>query len=173
MRLGIGRQESHKFTTEHIYYPPVGLSFHSFPPSHILQLENGLDLQSPLASHRNGHIPNGVRNGSLAALRVPAHGGFRNSSGVAFAVHGRSEFDTDADVDIATMAAQRDQLRGTRNVRGMMAPVMSKEVSEEGLAFVVSRKVIVFKAKTNVIHILHSTPKEKKTGVSEFYIAER
>lgn len=71
-----------------------------------------------------------MRNGSLAALRVPAHGGFRNSSGVALAVHGRSEFDTDADVDIATMAAQRDQLRGARNVRGMMAPVMSKEVSK-------------------------------------------
>lgn len=69
-----------------------------------------------------------MRNGSLAALRLPAHGGFRNSSGVALAVHGRSEFDTDADVDIATMAAQRDQLRGARNVRGMMAPVMSKEV---------------------------------------------
>lgn len=47
---------------------------------------------------------------------------------MALAVHGRSEFDTDADVDIATMAAQRDQLRGARNVRGMMAPVMSKEV---------------------------------------------
>ncbi|XP_045124454.1 probable ubiquitin carboxyl-terminal hydrolase MINDY-4 [Portunus trituberculatus] len=93
--------------------------------SHSIEIENG--LQSPLASHRNGHIPNGVRNGSLAALRVPPHGGFRNSSGVALAVHGRSEFDTDADVDIATMAAQRDQLRGARNVRGMMAPVMSKE----------------------------------------------
>ncbi|XP_063839860.1 uncharacterized protein LOC135088776 isoform X4 [Scylla paramamosain] len=96
-------------------------------PQHHQTLQIGNGLQSPLASHRNGHIPNGVRNGSLAALRVPAHGGFRNSSGVALAVHGRSEFDTDADVDIATMAAQRDQLRGTRNVRGMMAPVMSKE----------------------------------------------
>lgn len=66
----------------------------------------------------------------MAALRVPAHGGFRNSSGVSLAVHGRSDFDTDADVDIATMAAQRDQLRGARNVRGMMAPVMSKEVRQ-------------------------------------------
>lgn len=105
----------------------MGHSFHLVALCHIFQLENGLDLQAPLSSHRNGHIPNGVRNGSLAALRVP-HGGFRNSSGVALAVHGRSEFDTDADVDIATMAAQRDQLRGARNVRGMMAPVMSKEV---------------------------------------------
>ena len=91
-----------------------------------MQLESG--LHSPLTSHRNGHVPNGVRNGSLAALRVPPHASFRSSTGVALAVHGRSEFDTDADVDIATMAAQRDQLRGARNVRGMMAPVMSKEV---------------------------------------------
>lgn len=37
-------------------------------------------------------------------------------------------FDADLEVDIATMAAQRDQLRGARNVRGMMAPVISKEV---------------------------------------------
>lgn len=110
----------------------------SFDPlSHcrIFQVDNGLDLGSPL-SHRNGHIHNGLRNGSLAALRVPAHGGFRNSSGVSLAVHGRSEFDTEVDVDIATMAAQRDQLRGARNVRGMMAPVTSKEVRQVASRFV-------------------------------------
>lgn len=60
---------------------------------------------------------------------------------MSLAVHGRSEFDTDADVDIATMAAQRDQLRGARNVRGMMAPVMSKEVTIISDAVVVCRRM--------------------------------
>ncbi|XP_050736680.1 probable ubiquitin carboxyl-terminal hydrolase MINDY-4 isoform X2 [Eriocheir sinensis] len=116
--------------------------------SNSIEVDNGLDLGSPL-SHRNGHVHNGLRNGSLAALRVPAHGGFRNSSGVSLAVHGRSEFDTEADVDIATMAAQRDQLRGARNVRGMMAPVMSKEDEARGRS--ANRKMMLTKQRSESV----------------------
>ena len=43
-----------------------------------------------------------------------------------------------ADEDILTMAAQRDQLRGgIRNVRGMMAPIISKEVSDYYISLIV------------------------------------
>ncbi|XP_069950509.1 probable ubiquitin carboxyl-terminal hydrolase MINDY-4 [Cherax quadricarinatus] len=76
---------------------------------------------SPLKLNSSGHIPNGSVNGHT--LR---NGSVHNGS-LSLAIHGRSVFDTEADVDIASVAAQRDQLRGTRSIRGMMAPVMSKE----------------------------------------------
>lgn len=65
---------------------------------------------------------NGAFNGfNLADNTVP-------NGSLQLSIQGKSVFDTDADDDIVQMAAQRDQLRGARNIRGMMAPVMSKEV---------------------------------------------
>lgn len=96
---------------------------------YCVQLRNG--LLSPVKSHSNGHIPNGLSNGSVNGH--PQRNGNVRSGSVPLAIQGKSVFDTDADVDIATVAAQRDQLRGSKNIRGMMAPVMSKEVcSDEG-----------------------------------------
>lgn len=64
----------------------------------------------------------GAFNGfNLADSTVP-------NGSLQLSIQGKSVFDTDADDDIVQMAAQRDQLRGARNIRGMMAPVMSKEV---------------------------------------------
>lgn len=85
-------------------------------------------MSSPVKSHSNGHIPNGLANGSVVNVHALRNGGLSNGA-IPLSVQGRSVFDTDADVDIATMAAQRDLLRGARNVRGMMAPVTSKEAS--------------------------------------------
>ena len=65
--------------------------------------------------------PVGLRNGSLANHNPKSESTSRNQA---------SLFDSIHDQDILTMAAQRDQLRvGSRNVRGMMAPIMSKTVS--------------------------------------------
>ncbi|XP_037788520.1 probable ubiquitin carboxyl-terminal hydrolase MINDY-4 [Penaeus monodon] len=63
----------------------------------------------------------GAFNGfNLADSTVP-------NGSLQLSIQGKSVFDTEADDDIVQMAAQRDQLRGARNIRGMMAPVMSKE----------------------------------------------
>lgn len=78
-----------------------------------------------LNHHSNGHIPNGMFNGAFNGFNL-ADNTVPNGS-LQLSIQGKSVFDTDADDDIVQMAAQRDQLRGARNIRGMMAPVMSKE----------------------------------------------
>ncbi|XP_047483473.1 uncharacterized protein LOC125035250 [Penaeus chinensis] len=93
----------------------------TFRPQGNLEIQNNHHMNH----HSNGHIPNGMFSGafngySLADNTVP-------NGSLQLSIQGKSVFDTDADDDIVQMAAQRDQLRGARNIRGMMAPVMSKE----------------------------------------------
>lgn len=80
---------------------------------------------------RNGlpPTPNFLLNGSVilsnGVLLSPSRK--RTESGQFTSQNG---FEVDIEDDIAIMAAQRDQQRGgTRYIRGMMAPVISKDVS--------------------------------------------
>lgn len=61
----------------------------------------------------------------LAALSVLARSSFINSTVVALVLYGKNEFDIDAEMDIATTSPQRNQLRGTTNVKVITALVMS------------------------------------------------
>ncbi|XP_042864216.1 uncharacterized protein LOC122248334 [Penaeus japonicus] len=78
-----------------------------------------------LNHHSNGHIPNGMFSSTMNGFGL-TNNAVPNGS-VQLSIQGKSVFDTEADDDIVQMAAQRDQLRGARSIRGMMAPVMSKE----------------------------------------------
>ncbi|XP_068242302.1 uncharacterized protein [Palaemon carinicauda] len=122
------------------------------------EMKNG--LQTPLKAHANGHIPNGMSGGLLNG-HPETNGSIQNGTG-SFGIQGKrasSVFDTDADVDIATMAAQRDQLRGARSVRGMMAPVMSKE--EESNSRSATRRLQMSRHRSESIHANHEIPEEE------------
>ncbi|KAK7073153.1 hypothetical protein SK128_012016 [Halocaridina rubra] len=131
---GVGRGDERsppimKINTQVPNFKPGGIfdnALDSFRPhASSYEMKNG--FQGPIKAHANGHVHNGLSNGfsnghSLSSISI-------QNGLISNGIQGRkgnSVFDTDADVDIATMAAQRDQLRGARNNRGMMAPVMSK-----------------------------------------------
>ncbi|XP_064102740.1 uncharacterized protein LOC135212931 isoform X2 [Macrobrachium nipponense] len=138
-------------------------SLDSFRP-HVngSDMKNG--LQTPLRAHANGHIPNGMSGGLLNG-HTQTNGSIHNGS-VPFGMQGKkasSVFDMDADIDIATMAAQRDQLRGARSVRGMMAPVMSKE--EDSNSRSATRRLQMSRLRSESIHGNHEIPEEDETGI--------
>lgn len=105
------------------------------------QLQN--NSINPLKSNNNGYISNGSINGHTFRNAIVHNGS------VPFDIQGRSVFDSEADVDIASVAAQRDQLRGARNIRGMMAPVMSKE--EESHSRSANRRMTLTKQRSESI----------------------
>ncbi|KAK4294748.1 hypothetical protein Pmani_032645 [Petrolisthes manimaculis] len=112
------------------------------------ELKNGLASPTFSHNHLNGHTPNSLTNSRrewqhLESARSSQHQGRR------------SVFDAELEVDIATMAAQRDQLRGTRNVRGMMAPVISKE--EESRNRSATRKLQIPRHRSDSTLDHHST----------------
>ncbi|CAL4114132.1 unnamed protein product, partial [Meganyctiphanes norvegica] len=101
--------------------------------------KNGFN-DGPQNGLRNGHSRgrlNGISNGIYNNISNEMTNGITNgmsngrSNGMSnglipLSIQGRSVFDTEAD-DIVKMAAQRDQNRFPKGIRGMMAPVMSKE----------------------------------------------
>lgn len=149
LRLGNNNTHATNVKMAHTFDDPLD-TYRSGP-----ELKNG--LLSPIKSHSNGHIPNGLSNGQMNGV---AH---RNGNGrigsVPLAIQGKSVFDTDADVDIATVAAQRDQLRGGRNVRGMMAPVMSKE--EDSRSRSANRRMVLNKQRSESILGDHEVSESK------------